>query len=418
MGTEGKDGKDGNDTVVIVGAGLAGAKAAETLREEGFTGSIVLIGAEDEPPYERPPLSKDYLLGNADRASTAVHDPGWYTGNDVELLLGTAAVDIHRDTRDVELADGRRVRYTHLLLATGASPRRLSVPGSELDGVHYLRELSDSERLRDALRAGGPVAVIGAGWIGLEVAAAARQYGCEVTVIEPQDAPLLATLGPELGGYFADVHRRHGVRILTGRRPNALIGSGMVVGISTDAGEEIEAGTVVVGIGAKPNTALARGGGLTVDNGIVVDEYLRTADPTIAAAGDVASAFHPFYERHVRVEHWAGALNAGPAAARSLIGRGRPYDELPFFYTDQYDIGMEFIGLLEPGRPYTVVTRGAREDDAFHAFWLADDQVVAGLHVNMWDDGIEPAKQLIRSRAAVDPARLADPSVPLGDVVR
>lgn len=404
------------DTVVIVGASLAGSKAAETLRAEGFSGAIVLIGAEEELPYERPPLSKDYLLGDAERTSTAVHDEAWYTGNDVELLLGTAVVDIHRDTREVELADGRRVGYTHLLLTTGASPRRLSLPGSELDGVHYLRDLQDSESLREALREGGPVAVVGAGWIGLEVAAAARHYGCEVTMLEPRDMPLRAALGPELGGYFAEAHRRHGVTILTGRRASALIGSGRVMGVTADTGEEIEADTVVVGIGAQPNTTLARGSGLRVDNGIVVDEYLRTADPTIAAAGDVASVFHPFYGRHVRVEHWANALNAGPAAARSLIGHGRPYDELPFFYTDQYDIGMEFIGLLEPDRPYTVVTRGELADDAFHAFWLSDGQVVAGMHVNQWDDGIEPAKKLIRDRAVVDSARLADPSVPLGDV--
>ncbi|EHY91236.1 NAD(P)/FAD-dependent oxidoreductase [Saccharomonospora azurea] len=408
-----------DDTVVIVGAGLAGAKAAETLRAEGFSGAIRLVGAEEELPYERPPLSKDYLLGDAERASTAVHESGWYADNEVDLLLGTAAVDVHRDTRDVELAGGRRLAYTHLILATGASPRRLSLPGAELKGVYYLRELRDSDRIRAALRTGNPVAVIGGGWIGLEVAAAAWQYGCPVTVVEPQTVPLGSTLGTEVGQYFADAHRRHGVRVLTGQRPRSLIGSGHVMGVTTDAGEEIEADTVLIAVGASPNTALARGGGLPLDDanhGIVVDEYLRTADPTIAAAGDVASARHPFYGRHVRVEHWANALGMGPAAARTLQGRGQPYDELPFFYTDQYDIGMEFIGLLDPRASHDLVVRGDMEENSFHTFWLADGRVVAGMHVNRWSDGIEPAKRLIRSRATVDAARLADPSVPLDGV--
>jgi 3-phenylpropionate/trans-cinnamate dioxygenase ferredoxin reductase subunit len=406
------------DTVVIVGAGLAGAKAAETLRAEGFSGAILLVGAEEELPYERPPLSKDYLLGELDRASTAVHGPGWYTDHEVDLVLGAAVISIRRDTHTVELANGRHLAYTHLMLATGASPRRLSLPGAELEGVLYLRDLADSERLREALRSGNPVAVVGGGWIGLEVAAAARRYGCPVTIVEPQPVPLQATLGTEIGQYVTETHRRHGVTVLSGRRPRNLIGSGHVLGLTTDAGEEVEADTVLIAVGATPNTALARGGGLAVDDanhGIVVDEYLRAGDPTIVAAGDVASALHPFYGRHLRVEHWANALTMGPAAARSLLGRGTPYDELPFFYTDQYDLGMEFVGL--PSGSHDVVVRGELGEDAFHAFWLADGRVVAGMHVNRWDEGIEPAKQLVRRRATVDAARLADPSIPLDGVV-
>ncbi|TLW90444.1 NAD(P)/FAD-dependent oxidoreductase [Saccharomonospora piscinae] len=404
-------------TVTIIGASLAGAKAAEELRTEGFSGRVILIGAEPDLPYERPPLSKEYLQGDAERASLAVHDEDWYADNDVELLLGTAAVEIHRDTHEVELADGRRVPYSALVLTTGASPRRLSLPGAELAGVHYLREVGDSERLRDALRAGGRVAVIGAGWIGLEVAAAARRYGCEVTVLEAQDVPLASALGSELGAYFGDLHRRHGVEVRTGHRPTALVGSdGRVIGVSTDAGDDIAADTVVVGIGVRPNTSLARGCGLAVSDGVVVDEYLRTSDPRIHAAGDVASAYRPWYGGHVRVEHWAAALGMGPSAARAVLERGEPYDDLPFFFTDQYDVGMEFAGFVDPRRAHRVVLRGDVDADSFHAFWLADGRVVAGLHVNRWDDGIEPVQRMIRGHAEVDAALLADTTAPLGEV--
>jgi 3-phenylpropionate/trans-cinnamate dioxygenase ferredoxin reductase subunit len=400
----------GMDTYVIVGAGLTGAKAAETLRAEGFTGRVVLVGAEPDLPYERPPLSKGYLLGQDDRASVFVHDEKWYTEQDIEVLTGRRATALDRAAHEVELAGGERLGYTKLLLATGASPRRLRVPGNDLDGVHYLRRLAHADRLRDALASGGRVVVAGAGWIGLETAAAARTYGCEVTIVEPSPSPLHATLGPELGEFFAGLHRRHGVDLRLGTGVTGFDGDETVSAVLTDAGE-IPADVVIVGIGARPETQLAEDAGLAVDDGVRVDAALRTEDPDIYAAGDVASAWHPGYDRSIRVEHWAAATNGGPAAARSMLGREVAYDELPYFFSDQYDAGMEFTGWFPPGGYDRVVRRGG--DEAFHAFWLAGGRVVAGLHVNQWDEGLDGVRALIRSGRTVDPAELADPARPL-----
>ncbi|MGH8791211.1 MAG: NAD(P)/FAD-dependent oxidoreductase [Stackebrandtia sp.] len=404
-----------NDQIfVIVGASLAGAKAAETLRADGFGGRLVLIGAEPERPYERPPLSKGYLLGAEDKTKSYVHEQGWYAEHGVELKLGSPVTRIDRAGHHVELDSGERIGYTKLLLATGASPRRLDLPGGNLDGVRYLRRFSDSERLRDALSGGGSrVVVVGAGWIGLETAAAARHYGCEVTIVEPQTAPLAAALGPEVGGYFADLHRKHGVDLQLNRGVSGFRGDRRVSAVVTDDGSHIPADLVIVGVGARPNTELAEQAGLAVDNGILVDQTLRTDDADIYAAGDVANALHPFYGRRVRVEHWANALYGAPAAARSMLGHEVSYDRLPYFFTDQYDVGMEFTGWFPPGGYDTVVTRGDLDAHAFHAFWLTGDTVVAGMHVNLWDDGITPIEDLVCDRAPVDRERLADPSIPL-----
>ncbi|WP_433253547.1 NAD(P)/FAD-dependent oxidoreductase [Streptosporangium sp. CA-135522] len=405
-------------TFVIVGAGLAGAKAAQSLREEGFAGRVVLIGAEAERPYERPPLSKGYLLGKEDRAKVHVHDEGWYADNSVELVLGHRVTGLDRAARQVELDDGRRIGYAKLLLATGSSPRRLDVPGADLEGVHYLRRLDDSERLREAIRGGGRVVVVGAGWIGLETAAAARGYGCEVTVVEPRPVPLQAALGPEMGAFFAEVHRGQGVEVRLGLGVTGFLGAGRVSAVSTDDGGEIPADVVIVGVGVTPDTGLAERAGLAVDNGIVVDESLRTDDPDIYAAGDVANAFNPLYGTHIRVEHWANALNGGLAAGKAMLGQKVVYDRPPYFFTDQYDVGMEFSGWFAPGGYDSVVVRGDLEARAFHAFWLAGGRVVAGMHVNQWDEGIAPVRELIRGGAPTDPDRLADPSVPLADLAK
>jgi 3-phenylpropionate/trans-cinnamate dioxygenase ferredoxin reductase subunit len=405
-----------DQTYVIAGASLAGAKAAQTLREEGFTGRIVLTGAENERPYERPPLSKEYLAGDKERSSIYVHDEGWYDENSVELRLGCRVTSLDRAAHEVELDGGERIGYAKLLLATGASPRRLPVPGDDLDGVHYLRSVGDSDRLRETLRGGGRVCVVGGGWIGLETAAAARGYGCEVTVVEPQPVPLHAALGAEMGEFFASVHRGHGVDLRLGSGVTAFQGIGRVSAVATDSGQDIPADAVVVGIGAKPNTELAEQAGLAVANGVVVDSSLRTEDPDIYAAGDVASVFHPLYGKQVRVEHWANALNAGPAAAKAMLGQPVSYENLPYFFTDQYEVGMEFAGWLDPGTQQTLITRGDVAGQAFYAFWLADDRVVAGMHVNLWDDGIAPVQQLIRGGQPVEPDRLADTSVPLAEL--
>jgi 3-phenylpropionate/trans-cinnamate dioxygenase ferredoxin reductase subunit len=407
-----------DQTFVIIGAGLTGAKAAQALREEGFTERIVLVGDETERPYERPPLSKGYLLGKEDKSAIFVHDEDWYQQNSVTLLLGRRVTRLDRAAHEVELDDGERIHYTKLLLATGASPRPLSVPGAELDGVHYLRRFEDSERLRHALSGGGRVVVVGAGWIGLETAAAARGYDCQVSVVEPQPAPLLAALGREMGDYFADVHRRHGVDMRFSRGVSRIGGvAGRVTTVVTDDGAEIPADLVFIGVGAKPNSELAEQAELAVDDGVLVDGSLRTDDPDVYAAGDVAKAFNVHYGQSIRVEHWANAVNSGPAAAKAMIGQKIDYDRLPYFFTDQYDIGMEYTGWFPADGYDTVVTRGDVPGKAFHAFWLADDRVVAGMHVNMWDDGVGDVQQLIRSGKQVDRTRLADPSVPLGGLV-
>ena len=397
---------------VIVGAGLAGAKAAETLREEGFGGPVVLVGAEPERPYERPALSKQYLLGNAGRDSAFVHHAGWYSEHDVELRTGVRATRLDPAAHRLELDTGEELGYARLLLATGASARRLPVPGADLDGVRYLRTLADADRLRADLAGGGRrVVVVGAGWIGLEVAAAARTHGNAVTVVEPQPTPLHAVLGAEMGRVFARLHRDHGVELLTDTVVREIRGSdGRVTAVVTDGHAGLPADVVVVGVGAVPHTALAASAGLDVDNGVVTDHALRTSAADVHAAGDVAASFHPLYGRHVRVEHWANALHQGPAAARSMLGQEVTYDRVPYFFTDQYELGMEYSGLAGPGD--ALVCRGEPDSGAFIAFWMADGRVTAGMNVGVWDV-TAPIQQLIRSRREVQPARLADPDTPL-----
>jgi NADPH-dependent 2,4-dienoyl-CoA reductase/sulfur reductase-like enzyme len=412
------------DSYVIVGASLAGAKAAETLRAEGFDGAIVLVGAEDVRPYERPPLSKDLLLGKTGPDTPFVHEPGWYAEHDIDLRLGTRVTSIDRSARQVRLEDGSSIGYTKLLLATGSSPRLLPVPGADLDGVMYLRTLSDSQALSAVLTQGRQVVIAGAGWIGLEVAAAARQAGCHVTVIEHEATALFRSLGSELGEVFVGLHRSHGVTFRFGERVSELrpgdlevpgANSNAVGLVVTSAGTEIAADVVIVGIGVSPNTGLAADAGLEVDNGVLVDESLRTSDPDIFAAGDIANAFNPLLGRRIRVEHWSNALNGGPAAARAMLGQEVSYDRVPYFFSDQYDLGMETAGVPEPGGYDQVVYRGDPASGEFIAFWLHEGSVVAGMNVNVWDVN-EDIQSLIRSEAVVDVTRLTDPDVPLTDL--
>jgi NADPH-dependent 2,4-dienoyl-CoA reductase/sulfur reductase-like enzyme len=398
-------------TIVIAGASLAGAKAAETLRDEGFDGQIVLLGAETELPYERPPLSKGYLLGNEPLDSVYVHPLDWYPDHDVDLRLGVTVTGIDRASSAVVTSDDSIVPYDKLLLTTGASPRRLNIPGSDREGVLYLRTTDDSGRLREAFQGGPRVVVAGAGWIGLETTAAARSYGCPVTVLEPQPGALHDQLGPELGAVFADLHRSHGVEFRFGEvaeefRPGLVI---------TSAGAEVPADLLVVGIGAAPNDQLAAAAGLDVENGVLTDEALHTTDPNIYAAGDVANSFNPLLGRRVRVEHWANALNGGPAAARSMLGQPVVYDPVPYFYSDQYDLGMECAGLPTPGRYDEVAYRGDRAGLEFIAFWLSRGRVVAGMNVNVWDVN-DDIQSLIRSARQVDLSRLTNPDIPLPEV--
>ncbi|MHB8452758.1 MAG: NAD(P)/FAD-dependent oxidoreductase [Mycobacteriales bacterium] len=405
-------------TFVIVGASLAGAKAAETLREHGFEGHVVLIGEETERPYERPPLSKDYLVGKAGKDKIYVHEEGWYADHEVTLRLGTRVSAIDRDARELSLPGGERLGYDALLLTTGSIARRLPVPGDDLDGVHYLRRVEESDRLRETLSGGGRVVVIGAGWIGLEGAAAARAHGCEVTVIEPEPGPLHRILGAEVGALFTDLHRSHGVDLRFGSGVREIGGTaGHVTHVVMSDGTTLDADAVLVGVGIQPATELAEEAGLFVEDGIRVDSLLRTTrDEHIFAAGDVMRADHPLLGVALRVEHWANALNSGPAAARSMLGKGAPYDRVPYFFSDQYDEGLEFSGWFAPGGYDDVVIRGDRESRQILAFWLAGGRVLAGLNLNVWDV-TEPIQALIRSGTVVNRHRLADPQVPLGEIV-
>ncbi|MFJ4919564.1 NAD(P)/FAD-dependent oxidoreductase [Streptomyces sp. NPDC088725] len=439
---------DAHRTFVIVGGGLAGAKAAETLRAEGFTGRVILIGDERDHPYERPPLSKGYLTGKEERDSVYVHEPAWYAQAQVELHLGQTVTSIDRAGKYVYLGDGTSLRYDKLLLATGAEPRRLDIPGTDLAGVHHLRRLAHAERLRRVLtslgRDNGHLVIAGAGWIGLEVAAAARGYGAEVTVVEAEETPLHGVIGPELGQLFTDLHSEHGVRFHFGARLTEIAGQdGVVLAARTDDGEEHPAHDVLAAIGAAPRVSLAEAAGLELaprafGGGIVVDGGLRTSDPDVFAAGDVASlpltgwgtarqdprsdsarsseqpdeqpAAHP--RERLRVEHWANALNGGPAAARAMLGQDLTYDRVPYFFSDQYDLGLEYSGWAPPGSYDQVVVRGDTGKREFVAFWLKDRRVLAGMNVNVWDV-TEDIQRLIRSGAQLDLDALADPSVPL-----
>ncbi|MEU7545492.1 NAD(P)/FAD-dependent oxidoreductase [Streptomyces sparsogenes] len=424
---------DAHQTFVIVGGGLAGAKAAETLRAEGFTGRVILICDERDHPYERPPLSKGFLTGSQERDSVFVHEPAWYAQADIELHLGQTAVHLDRAAKAVALGDRTRIHYDRLLLATGAEPRRLDIPGTDLVGVHHLRRLAHAERLRAVLaslgRDNGQLVIAGAGWIGLEVAAAARGYGAEVTIVEPEPTPLHGVVGPELGSLFADLHREHGVRFHFGARLTEITGQdGVVLAACTDDGEEHPAHDVLAAIGAAPRTALAEAAGLEVADraaggGIVVDGSLRTSDPDIFAAGDVAATPLAFPDAaappggRLRVEHWANALNGGPAAARAMLGQEVAYERVPYFFSDQYDVGLEYSGYAPPGSYDQVVVRGDVGKRQFIAFWLSEGRLLAGMNVNVWDV-VEPIQRLIRSGVRLDPDDLANPSVPLASLPR
>ncbi|HWH96214.1 MAG TPA: FAD-dependent oxidoreductase [Baekduia sp.] len=396
-------------TFVIVGASLAGAKAAEALRQEGFDGRVVLIGAEKERPYERPPLSKDYLRGEAD-VKPYVHDDGYYAEHDIELRTSTTVERIDPRTAEISLAGGETLRFDRLLLATGAQPRRTTLPGADLDGVLTLRSIEESKAIRARIDAGGRLVTIGAGWIGAEVAASARQRGCDVTILETAQVPLERVLGAELGAIYRDIHADHGVQFIGGAAIEAIEGDGTVAAVLLAGDRRVDADVVVVGVGVEPRTELAEAAGIATQNGILADEHLQTSAPGIFAAGDVANALHPFYDSRIRVEHWANALNQGPAAARNMLGRDERYDRIPYFFSDQYDVGMEYAGYATSWDQ--VIFRGDPSSREFIAFWLKDERVVAGMNVNVWDVN-EHIQALIRARRTIETRALSDPDIPL-----
>jgi 3-phenylpropionate/trans-cinnamate dioxygenase ferredoxin reductase subunit len=401
-------------TFAIVGASLAGAKAAETLRTEGFAGRIVLIGTEKEHPYERPPLSKDFLRGEVTRDGLHVQSSEFYTDQNIDLWLGQTVQELDRDAQELLLDNGTRLHYDRVLLATGSESRRLMIPGADLDGVLYLRSVEEAEHLRSRLRPGSTVVVVGAGWIGAEVAASARERGVDITILEHASVPLEHVMGREVGGVYRDLHADHGVRLLMGTGVVAFEGTGAVECVRTSDDQVLACDFVVVGVGALPRSHLAARAGLAAEDGILVDEHLQTNDPHVFAAGDVANAFHPFYGHRVRVEHWANALNQGPVAARSMLGAPAIYDRIPYFFSDQYDVGMEYVGYARQWD--RVVFRGDPASREFIAFWMARDRVVAGMNVNTWDVS-DAIGDLIRARVMVNDRDLADPQLALTSLI-
>ncbi len=400
-------------TFVVVGAGLAGARAVEALRDKGFSGALVLIGDEAERPYERPPLSKGYLNGSDERDSVFVHTPDWYAEHRVDLRLWTTVTAVDPTGHLVHLEDGDPITYDKLLLTTGSRPRPLGGLPADTQNVYYLRRIGDSDRIKEMLTTAKRLVVVGAGWIGLEIAAAARNAGAAVTVIESAELPLLAVLGPEAAQVFADLHTEHGVDLRLATNIDGVTQTGgRADGVRLADGTLIPADAVVIAVGAIANTDLASAAGLQVDNGVLVDESLRTSDPDIFAAGDIANATHPLLHRRIRVEHWANAQNQPAVAAAGMLGEQASYAELPYFYTDQYDLGMEYTGHVAAGGYDQVVFRGDRKAREFIAFWLSEGRVLAGMNVNVWDV-TDPIKALIGSGAKIDATRLADPDVPL-----
>ncbi len=412
-------------TYVLVGGGLAVSRAVEGIRSLDQSGSIVLVTEEERLPYERPPLSKAALKGDDPVESAFTHEQSWYEANHVDIRLGDPATSLDAGAHTVSLHDGGTVAYEKVLIATGSSARALEVPGADLEGVLYLREMPESTALRARFANGHRLVIVGAGWIGLEVAAAAVEAGCQVTVVEPAPSPLFGVLGPQVGGWFADLHRSHGVEFHFGEGVERLSGDGHVTGVETKSGQTLAADTVVVGVGISPNTSLAEGAGLTVENGIVTDSSLRSSDDHVWAAGDVASWLSPTLETHVRVEHWANANDGGYAAGRIMAGSDEVYDPIPFFFSDQYDVGLEYAGYVARGTDTELVIRGDLQGNEFMAFWVVDAdpsdgsaggvRVLAGMHVNVWDT-IDAVQQLVRERTTVDRKKLADPEVALTDL--
>jgi 3-phenylpropionate/trans-cinnamate dioxygenase ferredoxin reductase component len=407
-------------TFVIIGGGLAGAKAVEALRDSDFDGQIILFAEEQYLPYERPPLSKEYLAGKKTLTDFTVQNSDWYRDHDIDLRLGSRVSTLDAAGHTVGLPDGTTVTYDKLLLATGSASRRPPIPGSDADGVHYLRTYDDAVALNSVLTERSSLAVVGAGWIGLEVAAGARQRGVDVTVVETAKQPLVAALGETVGEVFANLHRDHGVDLRLEAQVEEITrtegADGKATGLRMRDGSTVAADAVLVAVGAKPNVELAEQAGLSMgDGGVLVDTSLRASDPDIYAVGDIAAAEHPLFSGRIRTEHWANALKQPAVAAAGMLGKPGEYDELPYFFTDQYDLGMEYVG--HAPRFERVVFRGDVAGREFVAFWLdGDNRVLAGMNVNIWDV-LDDVKALIRSKTPVDPDRLADPQSPLGDLL-
>lgn len=397
---------------------MAAGRAAVRLRELGWQGPLTLATAEAHPPYERPPLSKSVLLTGKDPATAYVRTTSWYAEHDIDLRTRTRVTAVDPRQRTVRI-DGDDLPFGRLLLATGSQPRPLPpalLRGSVGPALTALRTIEDGLRVRAAIEMGARIAVVGGGWIGLEIAAAARAWGCEVFVIERDVLPLRKVLGSQVAQRFADVHREHAVALCCGAEVRSVEAGFQAGRVRLADDTVIEADLVVVGVGAAPDTALARTAGLDVGQGIRTDAALETSAPGVFAAGDVAEAFNPRYGTWLRVEHWDNALRQGDHVAGNLLGEERAYDRAPYFYTDQYELGMEYVGHVPPASVDDVVVRGDLGSDEFAAFWLVGGAVAAGMHVNRWDDMAAITRLVESGRPGVDPTRLADPSTSWDDV--
>lgn len=402
--------------MVIIGGGLAGGRAARMLREQGFEGEITIVAGEPHYPYQRPPLSKEVLQGAKEFDSVFLQPESWYSEQRIHVSTGVAAESIDTNSHSVTLADGSKVSYDKLLIATGSRARTLALPGHELEGVHTLRTLDDAAALKTALSEGNKnLVLIGSGWIGMEVAASARSLGNTVTILERESVPLAAALGDQLGNEFKRVQESHGVVFRMHANVEKIVGSTRVEGVVVD-GETLPADLVLVGVGAIPNTELAEQAGIEVSNGILADESLKTSAPDVFAAGDVANVMHPVLGTRLRSEHWSNAINQGKAAALAMLEQPVNYDEIPYFYTDQFDLGVELSGYPPLMRGAKIVLRGSLDEHKYIAFWVLDGKVVAGMNVNIWDVN-ETVQSLIRSEQVIDQAKLVDGTVELASLI-
>lgn len=402
--------------MVIIGGGLAGGRAARMLREQGYEGEVSIIASEPHYPYQRPPLSKGVMQGEEDAESVFLQPSDWYEEQHISVTTGVAATAIDTGAHRVTLTDGSHVSYEKLLIATGSRARTLPIEGHDLEGVHTLRTLDDATALKGALSAGNKnLVLIGSGWIGMEVAASARGLGNTVTILEREEVPLSAALGEQLGSDFQRVHESHGVTFRMGASVEKILGSTHVEGVLVD-GDTVPADLVLIGVGAIPNTEIAEQAGLEIHNGILTDASLATSAPDVFAAGDVANVIHPILGQRLRSEHWSNAINQGKAAALAMLGQPVSYDEIPYFYTDQYDLGMELSGYPPLMSDAKILVRGSLADHKYIAFWVRDEKVVAGMNVNIWDVN-DTVQALIRSETSVDENQLVDPSVDLKSLV-
>jgi 3-phenylpropionate/trans-cinnamate dioxygenase ferredoxin reductase component len=398
------------ETMVIVGASLAGGGAAVTLREEGFKGGVVLIGAEPQPPYERPPLSKEYLRSESSFEDALVQAPDFYEENGIETRFGVRATRVDSADKAVELDGGERLVYDKLLVATGGSNRRVPIQGIDSEGIYGLRTVADAERIRAEISPGQKALVVGMGFIGSEVAASLRQSGVEVTVVDRNTVPLRRVLGEKVGRVIEGIHRDHGTSLIFEDTVAAFEGVGRLERVTTAHGRRIECDFAVVGLGVEPATELIAGTGVKIDNGVVVDEYCRTNVEGIYAAGDVANHYHPVFGRHIRVEHWQNALKQGPAAAQNMLGEGRPYEEVPWFWSDQYEHNLQYAGFHTEWDE--LVVRGSVKERNFVAFYRKDRRVLAAVAINRGRD-LRRSIPLIKVQEQVEAAMLRDPDIDL-----